>query len=94
MRNVLTTVPNAAHQMVAATIRTVFVQPDRVTAKAALERVCRLFAKRFPKLVTCLLEAEDDAPAYYGFPAQYRRQVWAKRDAIRTFWQNSNRTFL
>lgn len=77
MRNVLATVPKAAHQMVAATIRTVFAQPDRVTAKAAVERVCRLFEKRFPKLVTCLLEAEDDVLAYYGFPAEHRRQIWS-----------------
>jgi transposase-like protein len=77
MRNLLATVPKAAHQMVAATIRTVFAQPDRPTAKAAVDRVCALFEKRFPKLVACLLEAEDDVLAYYGFPADHRRQIWS-----------------
>ena len=77
MRNVLATVPKAAHPMVAATIRTIFAQPDRATAKAAVDRVCRLFEKRFPQLVACLLDAEDDVLAYYGFPAEHRRQIWS-----------------
>src|SRR5207244_8280604 len=35
------------------------------------------FEKRFPKLVACLLEAEDDVLAYYGFSAEHRRQIWS-----------------
>lgn len=54
MRNALTAMPKAADQMVAVTIRTVIAQPDRATARTASERVCRLFQKRFPKLVECL----------------------------------------
>jgi putative transposase len=77
MRNALATVPKAAHQMVAATIRTLFAQPDRTTAKAAVDRVCRLFERRFPKLVACLVDAEEDVLAYYGFPADHRRQLWS-----------------
>ena len=77
MRNILATVPKAAHQMVAATVRTIFAQPDRATAKAAVERVCRLFERRFPKLVACLLDGEDDVLAYYGFPVEHRRQIWS-----------------
>lgn len=77
MRNVLATVPKAAHPMVAATVRTIFAQPDRATAKAAVDRVCRLFQKRFPKLVACLVDAEDDVLAYYGFPVEHRRQIWS-----------------
>jgi len=77
MRNILATVPKAAHQMVAATVRTIFAQPDRSTAKAAVDRVCRLFQKRFPKLVACLLDGEDDVLAYYGFPLEHRRQIWS-----------------
>jgi transposase-like protein len=77
MRNALATVPKAAHQMVAATVRTIFAQPDRSTARAALDRVCRLFVKRFPRLVTCLQEAEEDVLAYYSFPVEHRRQIWS-----------------
>src|SRR3989442_1698135 len=58
MRNALATVPKLAQQMVAATLRTIFVQPDAVSAHDAVERICRPFEKRYPALVTCLQEAE------------------------------------
>src|ERR1700730_4150269 len=69
MRNALATVPKVAQQMAAATLRTIFAQPDRATAHAAVERIARLFEKRYPKLVETLTEAETDILAYYGSPA-------------------------
>jgi putative transposase len=66
MRNALATVPKVAQQMVAATLRTIFAQPDLVAAKDTTERICRLFEKRYPKLVEVLREAETDVFAYYG----------------------------
>ena len=77
MRNALATVPKVAQQMVAATLRTIFAQPDLATAQDAVERISRLFEKRYPKLVETLTEAETDILAYYGFPAEHRRQVWS-----------------
>jgi transposase-like protein len=77
MRNALATVPKLAQQMVAATLRTIFVQPDEAAAHEAVERICRLFEKRYPALVACLREAEVDILAYYGFPPEHRRQVWS-----------------
>src|SRR5438309_9992442 len=60
MRNALATVPKVAQQMVAATLRTIFAQPDLTTAHDAVERISRLFEKRYPKLVETLTEAETD----------------------------------
>jgi len=77
MRNALATVPKLAQQMVAATLRTIFVQPDEAAARDAVERICRLFEKRYPALVACLREAEVDTLAYYGFPPEHRRQIWS-----------------
>ena len=77
MRNALATVPKLAQQMVAATLRTVFAQPDAPSAKEAIERVCRLFEKRYPQLVACLRDAETDVLAFYGFPVEHRRQIWS-----------------
>ena len=77
MRNALATVPKLAQQMVAATLRTVFAQPDAPSAKETIERVCRLFEKRYPQLVACLREAETDVLAFYGFPVEHRRQIWS-----------------
>jgi putative transposase len=77
MRNALATVPKLAQQMVAATLRTVFAQPDAPSAEETIERVCRLFEKRYPQLVACLREAETDVLAFYGFPVEHRRQIWS-----------------
>jgi putative transposase len=77
MRNALATVPKLAQQMVAATLRTIFAQADADSARDTVERVCRLFEKRYPQLVACLRDAETDVLAYYGFPAEHRRQIWS-----------------
>jgi transposase-like protein len=77
MRNALATVPKLAQQMVAATLRTIFAQPDVDSAHDTVERVCRLFEKRYPQLVACLRDAETDVLAYYSFPVEHRRQIWS-----------------
>jgi len=77
MRNALATVPKLAQPMVAATLRTVFAQPDAPSAKETIERVCRLFEKRYPQLAACLRDAETDVLAFYGFPVEHRRQIWS-----------------
>ncbi len=77
MRNALATVPKLAQQMVAATLRTIFAQPDAASAQETVERVCRLFEKRYPQLVACLRDAETDVLAYYSFPVEHRRQIWS-----------------
>jgi transposase-like protein len=76
-RNALATVPKLAQQMVAATLRTIFAQPDLAAAKDTTERICRLFEKRYPKLVEVLREGETDVLAYYSFPIEHRRQIWS-----------------
>ena len=77
MRNALATVPKVAQQMVAATLRTVFAQPDQPSAHETIERICRLFEKRYPQLVRVVQEAEVDVLAYFGFPVEHRRQIWS-----------------
>ena len=77
MRNALSTVPKAAQQMVAATLRTIFAQPDQESARETVARIARLFERRYPKLVAVLQEAEVDILAYHSFPIEHRRQVWS-----------------
>jgi putative transposase len=77
MRNAIATVPKVAQQMVAATLRTVFAQPDQASAHETIERICRLFEKRYPQLVKVVQEAEVDVLAFYSFPLEHRRQIWS-----------------
>jgi len=73
----LALVPKHAQQMVAATIRTVFVQPDATSARTTWHTVAESFRVRFPRLTTMLMEAEDDVLAYANFPPAHWHQVWS-----------------
>jgi transposase-like protein len=77
LRNVLALVPKAAQEMVAATIRTVFVQPDPTAAREQWRKVADGFRARFPRVAALLDEAEDDVLAYLAFPREHWRQVWS-----------------
>src|SRR5919202_1308401 len=74
MRNALALVPKSAQQMVAATIRTVFVQPDPTSAREQWRRVADSFRSRFPRLAELLDESEADVLAYLSFPPEPWRQ--------------------
>jgi putative transposase len=76
VRNALAYVPKSAAQMVAATIRTVFAQPDAASAREQWRRVADSFRGRFPRLAALLDDAEADVLAYLAFPPEHWRQVW------------------
>ncbi len=58
MRNALSTVPRAAQQMAAATLSTIFMQPDRERAREAMVASRASLSCASPKLVALLQEAE------------------------------------
>jgi putative transposase len=64
-------------QMVAATIRTVFVQPDATAAREQSRRVADQLRPRFPRVAQLLDDAEDEVLAYLAFPQEHWRQIWS-----------------
>jgi putative transposase len=77
MRNALALVPKGAQQMVAATIRTVFFQPDADSARATWRRVADGFRPRWPRLAQLLDAAEDEVLTYLAFPQEHWKQIWS-----------------
>jgi putative transposase len=75
MRNILARVPKTAQAMVAATVRTIFAQPDRAAAETQLLHVIEALQARFPTVVQLLLDAEGEVLAYDDFPPEHRRQI-------------------
>ncbi|HEX2324109.1 MAG TPA: IS256 family transposase [Chloroflexota bacterium] len=75
VRNLLARVPKAAQSMVAATVRTVFEQPDRQAAGHRLRYVCTTLEARFPAVVQLLEDAEGEILTFYDFPVEHRRAV-------------------
>jgi putative transposase len=77
MRNLLARVPKSAQAMVAATVRTIFDQPDRAAAEAQLLQVVEVLGARFPAVTQLLLDAEGEILTFYDFPTEHRRQIYS-----------------
>ena len=74
MRNALAHVTKGQRQMVAAVIRTAFVQDDHAAATAQWRQVADSLRKRFAKLAELMDEAEQDVLAFMTFPKDH----WSK----------------
>ncbi len=75
MRTLVAKVPKSAQAMVAATVRTIFDQPDRAAAEAQLLQVGEALGERFPAAIALLLDAEGEVLPFYDFPPEHRRQI-------------------
>jgi len=74
MRNLMTYIPKTHKQMMGATIRTIFVQPDVESTRIQLRQVVDLLDKRYPKAAALLADAEHDVTTYAEFPQAH----WSK----------------
>ena len=92
MRNALAMVQKSAAQMVAATIRTVFAQPDAAGAHDQWRKVADSLRERFPKVAALLDDAEEDVLAYAAFPAEHWHQIWSNNPLERLNKEVKRRT--
>ena len=92
MRNALSLVPKAAQQMVGATIRTVFAQPDSESAREQWRRITDGFRSRFPRLACLMEEAEEDVLSYAAFPPEHWQKVWSNNPLERVNKEVKRRT--
>ena len=63
--------------MVAATIRTIFAQPDAAGVRTQLHLVADLLAEQFPTVKDMLRAAEADITAYATFPTAHWTKIWS-----------------
>ena len=77
VRNALALVPRSAADPVAASIRTVFAQPDAASSREQWRRVADGFQERFSTLADLMDDAETDVLAYLSVPRAHGRQVWS-----------------
>jgi putative transposase len=92
MRNALCLVPKAAQQIVGATIRTVFAQPDAQSAQEQWRRVSDGFRHRFSRLSELMDEAEQDLLAYAAFPQEHWHKIWSNNPLERVNKEVKRRT--
>jgi len=77
LRNLLSHVPKAGQDMVAAAIKAVFVikAPDQV--RAHWQRVNEMLRKQFPTAVPVMEAPRDDVLAFLHFPQWHWRKIWS-----------------
>jgi putative transposase len=77
LRNLLSHVPKAGQDMVAAAMKAVFViqAPDQV--RAHWQRVTEMLRKQFPTAVPLMEAARDDVLAFLHFPQEHWRKIWS-----------------
>jgi transposase-like protein len=92
VRNLLGLVPRSAAEMVAATVRTVFAQPDAAGAREQWRAVADRLRARFPKAADLMDEAEPDVLAYLAFPQGHWRQIWSNNPIERLNKEVKRRT--
>jgi hypothetical protein len=92
MRNALSLVPKAAQQMVGATIRTIFAQPDAQSAREQWRRVSEGFRSRFSRLAELMEEAECEVLSYTAFPTEHWQKIWSNNPLERLNKEVKRRT--
>jgi putative transposase len=76
-RNLVAAVPKVHADMVAATARTIFAQPDAASVRSQLHAVAGMLGSKFPKVEAMLREAAGDLTAFADFPAEHWRKIWS-----------------
>ncbi len=75
MRNLLAHVPQSHKEMIAATVRTIFAQPDPEATRTQLRQVVEMLEVRYPAAAATLAAAEHDVTAYADFPRAHWRKI-------------------
>ena len=82
MRNLLSAANHRHRQVIAALIRTIFVQPDATTATAQLRAVVEQLRPYAPAVAVRLETMEADLLAYTGFPAAHWSNACSIHSAV------------
>ena len=77
MRNALAKVTKGHAEMVAATIRTIFAQPNGTKVREQLDNVADLLCGEFPAVAQLLLDAKADLTAFADFPLAHWQKIWS-----------------
>jgi transposase-like protein len=92
IRDVLASVPKSAQQMIPATIRTVFAQPDVAAARQTWRTVADSFRARFARVAQLMDDAEEEVLAYLSFPHEHWHQIWSNNPLERLNKEIKRRT--
>jgi putative transposase len=76
-RNLLVKVPKASQDMVAAALRSVFVQQEATAVAVQWDQVITMLTEKFPAAAALMAQAKDDVLAFRSSPAEHWRKIWS-----------------
>ena len=76
-RNALGQVTKQYQQLVAASIRQIFLQPGYEQSREQLREMSDKLGPKFPKVAEMLDDAQEDLLAYCAFPAEHHSKIWS-----------------
>jgi len=76
-RNLLVKVPKASQDMVAAALRSVFVQQEATAVAAQWDQVITMLTEKFPAAAALMAQAKDDVLAFRSSPPEHWRKIWS-----------------
>jgi transposase-like protein len=77
MRNLQALAPRSHAEMIGATVRTIFAQPDQANTRRQLRVVADTLRQTHPAVADLLDEAEADVCAYATFPRAHWTKIWS-----------------
>ncbi len=77
VRNLLTHVPKASQEMVAAAFRTIFAQASPEEVSTQWDVVRDSLASKFDKAAKLMDGAKEEVLAFSAFPKEHWRQIWS-----------------
>ena len=92
MRNLLAAANHRHRQVIAALIRTIFVQPDRDSATTQLRAVVEQLRAYAPGVAERLEAMETDLLAYTAFPTAHWSKIWSNNPIERLNRELKRRT--
>jgi len=76
-RNLLAKVPKGSQDMVAAALRSVFVQADAQAVEQQWDQVIAMLIEKFPAAAALMEQAREDVLAFRSFPPEHWRKIWS-----------------
>jgi transposase-like protein len=76
-RNLLVKVPKVSQGMVAAALRSVFVQQEATAVAAQWDQVITMLTEKFPAAAALMAQAKDDVLAFRSSPPEHWRKIWS-----------------
>ena len=75
--NLLVKVPKGSQDMVAAALRSVFVQTEAQAVVQQWDQVTRMLSEQFPTAAALMEQAREDVLAFRAFPPKHWRKIWS-----------------